>query len=258
VKASWIPARLEFVPRRSPMPLYNPIFAVVNAFNGGSIPVMRVYDPILAVEKSFDARPVSGCCCLWCRCSPRRGIQWTIGVMTFECVFHIVISVARPLWEWTSTATTIFAFVLQDACRAVLLIVMVLCCRALNKPAADAIPILRTFFRTLVVLFGLECFEMFLKFFEVHSVCDAPEVWAARAKRMNATGNPGMSETMCEIVSDLYDFGWGIVTLAILATAAKIVHAHSRLLESSAAEVRSSSAEEAKVHDVELEAASSV
>lgn len=48
----------------------------------------------------------------------------------------------------------------------------------------------------------------------------------------NGTG--AVSERMCEVISDVYDFGWGVVTLAVLFNVVRVVHSHVRALEGEA------------------------
>jgi hypothetical protein len=144
-----------------------------------------------------------------------------------ESLWHLTISCLRPLWEWTSTGLTVFAFVMQALARVYLLVLSVLTCRALNREQGGARE-LRHFVRGLVVLFGLELIEMCLKFGEVHAVCDAAEVWAARARRGR---NTSMSETMCEVISDVYDFAWGVIALVVLAVIIRVAHSHLRTLK---------------------------
>jgi hypothetical protein len=116
---------------------------------------------------------------------------------------------------------------MQALARVYLLVLSVLTCRALNREQGGARE-LRHFVRGLVVLFGLELIEMCLKFGEVHAVCDAAEVWAARARRGR---NTSMSETMCEVISDVYDFAWGVITLVVLAVIIRVAHSHLRTLK---------------------------
>lgn len=192
------------------------------------------FDPLIAVDAVLQKRkPATRCCCC---CKPLCGIRWALGIFIWEAVFHIAISMARPLWEWSTTALTIFAFVLQDLCRFVLLVLSILACRGLHRGLAGAAP-LRNLLRGLAVLFMLEMVEMALKFGEVHVVCNAPEVRAAhlaRAKKYNLTGfnmTTGADDGWCEVFSDAYDFGWGVITLLVLLYVMYVVHSYLRCME---------------------------
>ena len=194
----------------------------------GKIDPLNVVDAALA-----NTSPVERCCCC---CSPKVGIRCALRVFIFEAVWHIAISIARPLWEWTSTMTTITAFILQDICRVVLLVLCVAAWRGLNR-GRDGAEHLRALLRGLLILVFLEMLEMFLKFFEVHAVCNAPVVLAAhraRAIKYNLTGfnlTTGADDGWCEMVSDIYDFGWGIFALLILLYVIRVVHSYLRLLD---------------------------
>ena len=39
-----------------------------------------------------------------------------------EALWHIIISILRPLWEWQSTFVTIVAFILQDIARIIVIV----------------------------------------------------------------------------------------------------------------------------------------
>ena len=191
-------------------------------------------DPLILVDRVLDKRSrVQRCCCC---CSLEQGIKCALRMFLFEAVWHIAISIARPLWEWTSTGLTIFAFVLQDLMRLVLIVQSVMAWRALRR-GRDGAELLRNFLRGLFVLVLLEAVEMGLKFGEVHAVCNAPEVLAAhlrRARRYNLTGynmTTGEDYGWCEMVSDVYDFGWGCFALFILLYVMRLVHSYLRGLE---------------------------
>jgi hypothetical protein len=183
-------------------------------------------DPLNTFGPVLDRQtPVEHCCCLCCRCSRERGIYWALGVFSFEAVWHITLSVLRPTWEWTSTAVTVFAYFLQDLLRLWLLFLCFHAWRALKKGEA-AVADLRMVLRALIVLFFLEVIEVALKAFEVHAVCDAPEVWERRRR----PDYHGLSEAQCELVSDLYDYGWGAMSLLVIGTVIRAVHSHVRSL----------------------------
>ena len=137
-----------------------------------------------------------------------------------EAVWHILISFMRPRWEWTSTMVTVFGFVLQDIVRVGMLGLSILAWRALKR-GEQAVGELRAFFRGLLVLFVFEMLEISLKFTEVHGICNAPEVWERRLRR-----NSTLSEGSCEVIANLYDYGWGIIVLIILASVLRMTHAH--------------------------------
>ena len=71
----------------------------------------------------------------------------------------------------------------------------------------------------------------------MHAVCNAPEVLEAhlrRAKRYNLTGfnmTTGADGGWCEIFSDVYDFGWGLISLSVLLYVIRVVHSYLRLLK---------------------------
>ena len=182
-------------------------------------------DPLATIGPALDRlEPVDGCCCLCCRCNRTRGLYWALGLFVVEAINHITLSLLRPTWEWHSTMITIVAFYLQDALRAALLVLCVFGCKALRK-GRDGVAEWRLLLRGLLVLAVLEMFEISLKAVEVHNVCDAPEVIAARARR-NGTGS--LSEQQCELISDLYDYLWGVMTLVVLGTVIRVVHSHIR------------------------------
>ena len=114
--------------------------------------------------------------------------------------------------------------------------------RALRK-GGHGVPTLRLFLRGLCLLVVAELIEMCLKFSEVHAVCNAPEVLAAhlrRAKKYNLTGfnmTTGADSGFCEMFSDLFDFGWGVIALCILLYVIRVVHSHVRGVEDARAPV---------------------
>lgn len=196
------------------------------------MPTYEKLDPLVVVDASFGRfAPVEHCCCLCLRCTPKCGIKWALGVFIVEATWHIAISVLRPLWEWTSTGLTIFAFILQDVCRLVLISISISAWRGLNR-GRDGAYHLRILLRGLAILLLMEVVEMALKFGEVHAVCNAPEVYEAhlrRAIKYNLTTyNATRAEHWCEIVSDVYDFGWGLVALLLLLYVLRIVHSYLR------------------------------
>ena len=137
----------------------------------------------LLLEVRLDQREPLGKCCSCC--SLRTGVHAALYTFLLEAAYHVSISLARPLWEWTSTALTIFAFVLQDLCRVILVILAIAALRALRPKAIAAHPewpvvALRRLFRGLIVLILLEFIELCLNASAVHAVCDAPEVWERR------------------------------------------------------------------------------
>ena len=190
-------------------------------------------DPMPIIDVSLGRLAPAKTCCFCCK--PENGIKYALIGFVVEAVWHILISLIRPLWEWTSTGLTIFAFILQDITRGLLIVLSVLAWRGL-KTAGGAAQ-LRTFLRGLFFLIFLELMEMSLKFVEVNAVCSAPEVLAARirrAKLRNATfdGNATLAaEEWCEVVSDLFDFVWGAVALLLLVYIMHIVHSYLRILE---------------------------
>jgi hypothetical protein len=127
-------------------------------------------------------------------------------VFLLEAINHITISMVRPQWEWTSTALTITAFWCQNLMRAVMIPMCIVCWRGID--AQKDVP-LQIFFRFLVVLVFLEFIELFLKFFEVHAICSAAPVVKARSE------GHGMTEEMCELVSDFYDFVWQVIRVLL-------------------------------------------
>lgn len=179
--------------------------------------------PFTALESRLDKRPpLKRCCC----CSLRCGIAWALGVFIFECTWHITISFIRPLWEWTSNFSTVFAFILQDVCRFILLVLSILACRALCQ-GRDGIGYLRALFRGLLVLIVLEAVELCFNAQAVHSVCDAPEVWAARERQGR---NNTMDEERCELISNIYDFAYGGLAILLLMYISYVVHSYVREL----------------------------
>ena len=198
-------------------------------------------DPLSTIGPALDRlKPMDTCCCLCCRCSRRVGLFWALGLFVFEAVVHITISLIRPTWQWRSTMLTFIAFYLQDSLRAVLLVLCFHGCKALNK-GRDGVAALRLLLRGLCFLAVLEMFEISLKAVGgEHTICEgdtsdssakvwasSPAVWAARARGVNGTG---LSEAQCELLSDLYDYLWGAITLLVLALVIRVVHSHIRAL----------------------------
>ena len=186
---------------------------------------MRVFE---LLEASLDQRePIERCCC-GC-CSVRTGLVVAMRVFVLESLFHLAISFMRPLWEWTSTAIAIVAFLLQDACRLLLLVLACATLRALGRSddVERMLLTLQRLFRGLVVLIVLEVIELLLNASAVHAVCDAPEVWERRAARNGS----GLTESQCELVSDIFDFGWGGIALSILCYVALAVHSYARAVK---------------------------
>lgn len=118
------------------------------------------------------------------------------------------------------------SFVLQDVCRFILLVLSILACRALCQ-GRDGIGYLRALFRGLLVLIVLEAVELCFNAQAVHSVCDAPEVWAARERRGR---NNTMDEERCELISNIYDFAYGGLAILLLMYISYVVHSYVREL----------------------------
>lgn len=179
-------------------------------------------DPLNAVGPVLDARTTADqCCCLCCRCDRKRGIYWALGTFTVEAVWHVTISCLRPAWEWNSSNLTFIAFFMQNLIRILLLMLTFQMWRAL-RAGKDGLAEARSFLRFLIFLLLLEVIELSIKFIEVHTVCDAPEVWARRA----AHNGSGLTESQCELIADLYDYFWGSIVLLILVAVTRTVHSH--------------------------------
>ena len=76
---------------------------------------------------------------------------------------------------------------------------------------------------------------MTVKFYEVATVCDAPYVSEARRKRWNASHHREMTpaelsaaQSRCRLISDIYDYFWAIITIALLVYLTWIVHSYKR------------------------------
>ncbi len=203
-----------------------------------------------SIEDRLLARPPAASCCGFCCCRRRVGLRravlWTAALLILEAVWHVAISVLRPLWEWNSTLITVLAFVLQDLAR---LVVSVAAVRAIRVVRAHTQPgtsasaragLVRariTFlFRVLVCLIILELCELTVKHHEVHMVCTAPYVKEVRMKR-----NPNMTkselaaaEARCELISDLYDYVMEVLTILLLCYLSWIVHSYGRSVTASA------------------------
>ena len=181
-------------------------------------------DPLNHFGPVLDRRaPVETCCCCCCKCTRSTAIYWYLGLCVFEAVWHISISIIRPTWEWNRTVITIFGFFLQNLSRTFNVILCFYAWRAL-KQGKDALVELRQFLRGLTVLWMLELFEICLKATEVRNICDAPEVWERR------NNGSGLSENLCELVSDLYDYAWGVCVLLYIGFIFRMVHSHVKAL----------------------------
>ena len=123
--------------------------------------------------------------------------------------------------QWNSSNLTFIAFFLQNFVRFILLILCAQAWRAL-RAGKDGVAELRSFLRFLLFLTLLEVMELSIKAIEVHNVCDAPQVWARRI----ASNNSGLSEPLCELIADVYDYLWGGIVLLILLSVIRITHAH--------------------------------
>ena len=129
-------------------------------------------DPLNTIGPILDRRaPAESCCCCCCRCRRVRAIYWALGIFIWEAVWHITISMLRPAWEWNSTNVTIFAYLLQNFCRLVLIVMCFSAWRALRRGDNEkSLVELRSFLRALILLFGLEIMEIAIKAVEVHNV----------------------------------------------------------------------------------------
>ena len=153
--------------------------------------------------------------------------------MIGEHLWTFVISLMRPQWEWTSTAVTVIAFISQDVARLLMLPILVMVwikARRDRLPASSTEWWVRLFFRGLVLLILLEMIELVLKFFEVHAVCNAPEVAVFRAKRHpNMTAEDlARAAKHCEVFSDVYDFLLQLLIIALLHYVAWVTFSYLR------------------------------
>eukprot|EP00949_MAST-11_sp_MAST-11-sp1_P004768 g4768.t1 len=203
-------------------------------------------------ERTDDAllqrNPADTCCGYLCcrrQQSLRTGVLWTCAGIILESIWHITISVLRPGWEWQSTAVTVIAFVCQDIVRLAALVCSSLAILAIKKhtkkDSAESdspetvISRLGLLFKFLVALICFELLEMTVKFYEVATVCDAPYVSEARRKRWNASHHREMTpaelsaaQSRCRLISDIYDYFWAIITIALLVYLTWIVHSYKR------------------------------
>tara|TARA_B100000795_G_scaffold243782_1_gene207893 strand:- start:202 stop:876 length:675 start_codon:yes stop_codon:yes gene_type:complete len=155
----------------------------------------------------------------------------------------IQISVLRPLWEWNSTIVTIISFLFQDVARVIVFIAALRVIGGVRKFTSPLTPESsnayeikkRTQFlwKTLLALVLLECLEMFVKFFEVETICTAPYVTQMREKR-----HPNMTsielkaaQDRCMLISDLYDYFFEGITIALLIYLTYIVHSYGRSIK---------------------------
>ena len=186
--------------------------------------------------------PTAASCCGWCCCRARIGLRsavlWTCALLVLEALWHITISVLRPLWEWNSTVVTVISFVLQDIARVCVLGAACLARSAVKthtqpgtaQSSQHALVTARVglLFKVLVGLIMLECLELTVKWAEVQTVCEAPFVKAARARRHeneNITATElRAAETRCETISDIYDYVLEVITILLLVYLTWIVH----------------------------------
>ena len=199
------------------------------------------------LDDKLTELPPAASCCGWCCCRARVGLRyavlWVCALLVLEALWHITISFLRPLWEWNSTAVTVISFVLQDAARVC---VLVAACRARHAVKTHTQPgtagsaqhelvkeRLGLLFKVLCGLVLLECLELTVKWAEVQTVCEAPFVKAARARRHpNITADELHSaEVRCEIISDIYDYVLEVITIILLVYLSWIVHSFKRLVE---------------------------
>ena len=197
-----------------------------------------------SADRYLLGRAPAASCCGYCCCQKtiplRRGVLWTCYILILEALWHISISFARPLWEWNSSAVTILSFVLQDIARVIVLVAAARVIWGVQKytvPSSSEcanvylVKIrIQFLFRTLLSLIGLEVLEMTVKFFEVESICDAPAVTERRQMRHPNMTAAGLVEAQnrCMLISDLYDYGLELITVALLVYLVKVVHSYGR------------------------------
>ena len=214
-----------------------------------------------SIEDRLLARPPAASCCGYCCCRRRVGLRravlWTAALLILEAVWHVTISVLRPLWEWNSTIITVLAFVLQDLARLAVSFAAVRVIRAVRahtQPGTSASAragLVRSritfLFRVLVCLIFLELCELTVKHHEVHMVCTAPYVKQARMKRNPNMTKPELAaaEARCELISDVYDYVMEVLTILLLLYLAWIVHSYGRSITSATAQAEEDDESEA-------------
>jgi hypothetical protein len=128
---------------------------------------LGVLKPFDEVEKRLDTfSPLSHCCCLCCKCSLDCGLKWALGLLMLEAVGHLVLSGARPRWEWNSNGITTFAFAMQIVMRIILIPLIPFAWWAIPK-GRSTLWVIRVFFRAMLVVCFLRLLELILSFVEV-------------------------------------------------------------------------------------------
>ena len=200
--------------------------------------------PFERLDAALNERAPAEHCCGYCCCRKHIGLRaamlWTTSLLMCEAIWHIAISVLRPSWEWNSTAVTVIAFLLQDVARALVFAASFAAnsaVRQFTRPETTASvnaefvkSRVGLLFRILCSLIFLELLELTVKSFEVHMVCTAPYVKQARMRR-----HPNMTaaelhkaEERCETISDIYDYVFEFLTIALLIYLVWIVHSFRR------------------------------
>ena len=187
--------------------------------------------------------PAAMCRCCCCKIPLRAGVLWAAYILILEALWHIGISLLRPLWEWNSSLVTIIAFLLQDIARVVVLVATTRAIMGVKKYTSKGseecsnvylVKVrIQFLWRVTLSLVCLEMLEMCVKFFEVETICDASYVTEMRHKRHpNITADQlKAAQDHCMLISDLYDYGLELITIALLIYLTWVTHSYGRSIK---------------------------
>lgn len=186
--------------------------------------------PFLYLERELeeDVSPADHCCCRCCGISLPAGLKLCIHILILESVLHLMVSLLRERWTWTSTALTIVVFMLQTAVRVVTVPVALYAHSHLLGRRDQG---LQTFFRFLVCLVLLEVVEMVLRFWEVEAMCSVAQQHGAGGVTVagavllsNTSSSTAYTSQQCEYLADTLATVGGIATLLFFMYTAWMVH----------------------------------
>lgn len=164
--------------------------------------------PFLYLERTLDEErtPAEHCCCRCCGVSLPGGLNICVYILCLEALIHLLASLLRERWTWTSTALTIVVYMLQTAVRVVMVPVALYAHGHLVSRRDQG---LRLFFRFLVCAVLLEVVEMGLRFWEVHDMCARAELHGAGGITVagavllgNSSGSASYTARQCEYLAD--------------------------------------------------------
>ena len=189
--------------------------------------------PYALMVPALDARldrytPATKCC--W-KLSLTAGVKAICVFMGLNAIYFFVTSAARwgkPCYHWYDHWATCITFFAAHTCRVAMLVVPV-------KAASGDAQSLNLFKYLLLVLVVVCLLDIFLVVFEVFDVCSSQYVLdyhLEKCRQEKLTTEQcdarNLSEGMCELVSDVYDIGIGLVAAALFSYFMFIVHCRQK------------------------------